>query len=100
MDENKFSRGGSGTGVDFRKATARGDNVDDENQNSFSRVRGWTIHDEFGNDPVLEARMGSGVSVDDTTDMGDVGTRCATVVDHEQEVCVASSSTSMHGSKV
>ena len=76
--------------MNFKKNTVR-------DENDFDRSRWWTIHDEFGNDPVLEARMGPGINVDMTVDMSEVGNRSTRAVEHERELCTASSSTSMQG---
>ena len=89
--------------LNFKKATVRDDlNDDDEEQGNdrFDHGYRWTIHNEFGNDPVLEARMGYGVNMDDNVDMSEVGTRSTRLADREREVYVASSSTSMHGPRV
>lgn len=68
---------------------------DDEDENDhFDRYQPSTIYNEFGNDPVLEARMGY---VDEN--MREVGTGSARLADRESEVCMASSSTSMHRSR-
>ena len=85
--------------INFKTATVHDDNDDDEDENDrFDRGQPSTIYNEFGNDPVLEARMGYVVNVDEN--MSEVGARNARIADREREVCVASSSTSMHGSRV
>jgi hypothetical protein len=94
------SRRGSEFVINFKVPTVHDDD-DDEDEDENDRVdcgQPWTIHDEFGNDPVLEARMEYVVNVEEN--MGEVGTRSARLADREREVCVASSSTSMHGSNV
>jgi len=85
---SEISCEGRGTVMNFKKNTVR-----DEN---FDHSRGWTIHDEFGNDPVLEARMGYGINVNVDVISG-VGSRNTRVGGHERELCAASSSTSMQG---
>ena len=80
----------------FKTPSVHDDSDDDEDENDyFDRCQPTTIYNEFGNDPVLEARM---KYLDE--DMREVGTRSARLADREREVCVASSSTSMHVSRV
>jgi len=101
MNMSEFSRRGSDFVINFKKTIVHDDNDDEEDESDrFEHGHRWTIHKEFGNDPVLEARMGYGVSVDENVEMSEVGTRSARLADREREVCVASSSTSMHGSRV
>ena len=98
-DTSKISRRGGEFVINFKVPTAHEDEDEDEDEND--RVdcgQPWTIHDEFGNDPVLEARMEYVVNVEEN--MSEVGTQRARLADREREVCVASSSTSMHGSSV
>ena len=93
---SEVSHRGSEFLINFKIPTVHDDDDDDESDH----VDRWTIHNEFGNDPVLEARMGNGVSVEENMDMSEVGKQSAKLADREREVCVASSSTSMHGSRV
>jgi len=86
----------------FKKTTVRDDNANDENENALGHGHRWTVHDEFGNDPVLEARIGCRTSVNENenVDMYEVGIPSVLVIDTDMEASVASYSTSMHGSTV
>ena len=90
--------------LNFKKNTVHddlNDDDDEEHENGrFDHGHRWTIHNEFGNDPVLEARMGYGVNVDENVDMDEAGTQSTRLADREREGYVASSSTLMHGSRV
>lgn len=96
---SEFSQGGSGLAsvINFKKTTVHDE--DDETENGVDRVGGWTIHDEFGNDPVLEARMGYRSSVEEGVDI-EIVTRSPRAVDRDRGFCEASSSTLIHGSRV
>jgi len=84
----------------FKKTTVRDDNDNDENQNTLGHGPKWTVHDEFGNDPVLEARIWCRMNENENVDMNEVGIPSVLVVDTDMEASVASSSTSMHDSRV
>jgi len=93
-----------GTAMMFKKTTVRDDNANDQNQNALGHGHRWTVHDEFGNDPVLEARIGCGVSVNENEnenlDINEVEIPSVIIVDTDMEASVASSSTSMPDSMV
>jgi len=97
---SEVSRRGSRFVINFKVPTMHDDEDEDVEENDhFDRGQPqWTIYNEFGNDPVLEARLGYVVNVEEN--MSEVGTQNARLADREREVCVASSSTSMHGSSV
>ena len=76
--------------MNFKKNTVR-------DESDFDHSRGCMIHDEFGNDPVLEARMGYGINVNVAVGISEVGNRSTRVGGHERELCAASSSNSMQG---
>ena len=89
---SEVSRRGSRFVINFKAPTVHDDEDKDEEENDhFDRGQPWTIHNEFGNDPVLEARLGYVVNVEEN--MSEVGTQNARLADREREVCVASSST-------
>jgi hypothetical protein len=93
---SEISRSGGEFVINFKTPTVHDDDYDEDENDRFECGQPWTIYNEFGNDPVLEARMGYVTNVEEN--MSEVGTRSA--VDREREVCVASSSTSMNGSRV
>jgi len=99
---SELSCGWRGTAMMFKKTTVRDDNDNDENQNTLGHGPKWTVHDEFGNDPVLEARIWCRMSVNENenVDMNEVGIPSVLVVNTDMEASVASSSTSMHDSRV
>jgi len=102
-DKSDFSRSGTGTEINFKKTTmgddefsnfrekeSEGGNGNGDGNNASG---GWTIHSEFGNDPVLEARMGCNASKGETASLREIGARSLRVVDCDGEVCGVSSST-------
>ncbi|KIM40793.1 hypothetical protein M413DRAFT_168192 [Hebeloma cylindrosporum] len=58
--------------INFKPGTEQDE--DDENGGLDRGHRGM-IHSEFGNDPVLEAKMRHGVNMDEGIDLGEVRTR-------------------------
>ena len=104
--KSEFSHRGSGAEINFKKTTVCDDELDDYRENNNGNGNrnnsghGWSIHDEFGNDPVLEARMGYDVSKDEKANLGEIETSSIQLVSREKEVCVASSSTPIHGLRV
>jgi len=107
-DKSEFSRSGTGTEINFKKTTT-GDNESSDcrekdsessNGNGNAASSGWTIHSEFGNDLVLEARMGCNASKGEIASLREIGTRSPRVFDCDGEVCAVSSRTSVYGPKV
>ena len=109
-DKGEFSRSGTGTEINFKKTTmgddefsnfrekeSEGGNGNGDGNNAGG---GWKIHSEFGNDPVLEARMGCNASKGEIASLREIETRSPRVVNCDGEVCGMSSSTSKYGSKV
>jgi len=94
---SEISRRGSEFVINFKVLTVH-DDEDEEENDPFDRGQPRIIHNEFGNDPVLEARMKYVVNVEEN--MNELETRSARLADREREVWVASASTSVHGSSV